>query len=185
VLDRVVRTNLQLVVSIGDPKELLTQLHMGMLDAVVSVVKPSVRALQYRALTEKQFMLVGPTALRVPKTVNGLKRLAAWLNTQRWIGYSVELPNTRRFWQQVLKTPFEARLALVVSDLRSVLHAVELGMGITILPEYVCSAALTAGRIRELWPIKDFVARDQWLLTFRELDADRASIRELAEALCR
>jgi DNA-binding transcriptional LysR family regulator len=185
VLERVLRTNLRLVVSFGDPREQLAQLHMGMLDAVVSVAKPSVQALQYRPLAEKQFVLVGPPSLRVPRTVSSIKKLAAWLNTQQWIGYSIELPNTRRFWQQVLKTPFEARLALVVSDLRTVLHAVELGMGVTILPEYVCSAALHTGRIRELWPIKEFVAGDQWLLAFRELDADRASIRQLAEALCR
>jgi DNA-binding transcriptional LysR family regulator len=83
----------------------------------------------------------------------------------------------------VLKTPFESRLALVVSDLRTVLRAVEFGMGVTILPEYVCSAAFKAGRIRELWPIKEFVGQDQWILSFRELDADRIAAQQLAELL--
>jgi DNA-binding transcriptional LysR family regulator len=73
--------------------------------------------------------------------------------------------------------------SLVVSDLRMVLHAVELGMGVTILPEYVCTTALKAGRIRELWPIHKFVSQDQWILSFRELDADRTAIQQLAEVL--
>jgi DNA-binding transcriptional LysR family regulator len=183
VLERVVHTKLQLSVSFGDPKELLTQLQMGMLDAVISVAKPAVRVLQYRVLAEKRFVLVGPSALKPSKAIRDLKGLANWLRAQPWIGYSVELPNTRRFWQQVLQTPFESRLALVVSDLRTVLHAVEFGMGVTILPEYVCSAALKAGRIRELWPIKQFVGQDQWILSFRELDADRIATRQLAELL--
>jgi DNA-binding transcriptional LysR family regulator len=183
VLERIVGTELQLAVSFGEAKELLAQLQMGMLDAVISVVKPNVRALQYRVLTEKEFVLVGPPRLRPPKTMNGFKRFAGWLKTQPWIGYSVELPNTRRFWQQALQTPFESQMALVVSDLRTVLHAVEFGMGVTILPEYVCSAALKAGRIRELWPIKNSVAQDQWIFAFRELDADRPSIRQLADLL--
>jgi DNA-binding transcriptional LysR family regulator len=183
VLERVVRTKLQLAVSFDDPKELLAQLQTGMLDAVISVAKPVVRALQYGMLAEKRFLLVGSPAVQPPKTIRDLKGLASWLKTQSWIGYSVELPNTRRFWQQVLQTPFESRLALVVSDLRTVLHAVEFGMGVTILPEYVCTTALKAGRIRELWPIKKFVGPDQWILSFRELDADRMAIRQLAEVL--
>jgi DNA-binding transcriptional LysR family regulator len=183
VLERVVHTKLQLSVSFGDPKELLTQLQMGMLDAVISVAKPAVRALQYRVLAEKRFVLVGPSAWKPSKPIRDLKGLANWLRAQPWIGYSVELPNTRRFWQQVLQTPFESRLALVVSDLRTVLHAIEFGMGVTILPEYVCSAALKAGRIRELWPIKEFIGQDQWILSFRELDADRIAARHLAELL--
>jgi DNA-binding transcriptional LysR family regulator len=183
VLERVVHTKLQLSVSFGDPKDLLMQLQMGMLDAVISAAKPAVRALQYRVLAEKRFVLVGPSALKPPKTIRDLKGLAKWLRAQPWIGYSVELPNTRRFWQQVLQTPFESRLALVVSDLRTVLHAVEFGMGVTILPEYVCAAALKAGRIRELWPVKEFVGQDQWILSFRELDADRIAARQLAELL--
>jgi DNA-binding transcriptional LysR family regulator len=183
VLERVVHTKLQLEVRFDDPKELLAQLQNGMLDAVISVAKPAVRALQYRTLAEKRFLLVGPPALKPPKAIRDLKGLASWLKTQSWIGYSVELPNTRRFWQQVLQTPFESRLALVVSDLRTVLHAVEFGMGVTILPEYVCTTALKAGLIRELWPIKKFVGQDQWILSFRELDADRMAIRQLAEVL--
>jgi DNA-binding transcriptional LysR family regulator len=183
VLERVVGTKLQIEVRFDDPKELLAQLQTGMLDAVISVVKPAVRSLQYRTLAEKRFLVVGPPTLKPPKPVSDLKGLASWLKTQSWIGYSVELPNTRRFWQQVLQTPFESRLALVVSDLRTVLHAVELGMGVTILPEYVCTTALKAGRIRELWPIHKFVGRDQWILSYRELDADRMAIRQLAEVL--
>jgi DNA-binding transcriptional LysR family regulator len=183
VLERVVHTKLQLSVSFGDPKDLLMQLQMGMLDAVISAAKPAVRALQYRVLAEKRFVLVGPSALKPPKTIRDLKGLAKWLRAQPWIGYSLELPNTRRFWQQVLQPPFESRLALVVSDLRTVLHAVEFGMGVTILPEYVCAAALKAGRIRELWPVKEFVGQDQWILSFRELDADRIAARQLAELL--
>jgi DNA-binding transcriptional LysR family regulator len=95
------------------------------------------------------------------------------------------LPNTRRFWQQVLQTPFESRLTLVVSDLRTVLHAIESGMGVTILPEYVCSTAHKAGRIQELWPISTFMGEDQWILSFREFDAERMAIGQLAELLTR
>jgi hypothetical protein len=49
----------------------------------------------------------------------------------------------------------------------------------------VCSTALKAGRIRELWPIQKFIGQDQWILSFRELDADRMAIRQLAELLMR
>ena len=182
-LGRLVQTRMQFAVSFGDPKELLEQLQAGMLDVVLSVAQPAVRALQYRVLAEKRFFLVGPRALEPPATIRTLRALASWLKTQRWVGYSVELPRTRRFWQQVLHTRFESNLALVVADLRTVLHAVELGMGITLLPEYICSTALRTGTIRKLWSEDQFIDEDRWILSFRELDADQPAILKLAEAL--
>jgi DNA-binding transcriptional LysR family regulator len=140
-LERLVRTGLQFAVSFGDSKELLGQLQAGMLDAVVSVARPAVRALRYRILAEQRFLLVGPQALEPPN------------------------------------------LALIVADLRTVLHAVELGMGITLLPEYICSTALRTGTIRKLWPVDQFIDEDRWILSFRELDADQPAILKLAEAL--
>jgi hypothetical protein len=35
----------------------------------------------------------------------------------------------------------------------------------------------------EIWPIKNLIPTDQWILAFRDLDADRSSIAYLSKAL--
>ncbi|MBV8214018.1 MAG: LysR family transcriptional regulator [Verrucomicrobia bacterium] len=171
------------IVTFGEPRELHTLLQSGMLDAVISVAKPSVRALQYRILAEKCYVLIGPPGMKPKKPLRNLNNLANWLKTQHWVGYSVELPNTRRFWQQVLGLRLEGQLRFVVPDLRTVVHAVEQGFGVTIVPDFIGNPAITQKRVCEIWPIKDLIPSDHWTLTFRELDADRPAIADLVKAL--
>ena len=68
VLPHLKASDLACQVTFGEPRELHAMLQSGMLDAVIAVAKPSVRALQYRILAEKRYVLIGPPSLK-PKTV--------------------------------------------------------------------------------------------------------------------
>jgi len=171
------------VVTFGEPRELHTLLQSGMLDAVISVAKPTVRALQYRILGEKRYDLIGPASNKPKKPVRKLNDLANWLKHQHWVGYSVELPNTRRFWQQAFGLRLEAQLRFVVPDLRTVVHAVEQGFGVSIVPDFIGNPAIAQKRIVEIWPIQDLIPPDHWTIAFRELGTDRPSIANLVKAL--
>jgi DNA-binding transcriptional LysR family regulator len=171
------------MVTFGEPRELHALLQSGMLDAVISVAKPSVRALQYRILAEKRYVLIGPPSSKPKRPFRHLRDLAKWLKSQYWVGYSVELPNTRRFWQQVLGLRLETQLRFVVPDLRTVVHAVEQGFGVSIVPDFIGVPAIAQKRVFEIWPIKNLIPTDQWILAFRDLDADRSSIAYLSKAL--
>jgi DNA-binding transcriptional LysR family regulator len=182
-LERLGRAGFELVVRFGEDKELLSMLEVGALDVAVTTLRPSAKTLQYRPLSPKTFVLVGPPDVEPPESNLNLIELAAWLGAQRWVSYSQELPITRRFWQQHLRTRFDLKLAVVVPDLRAVLRAVELGYGLSILPEFLCREALAAGRVREVWPVRDRIQGEQWVLSFREVDSDRAEIVQIGDAL--
>jgi len=171
------------IVTFGEPRELHPLLQSGMLDAVISVAKPTVRALQYRILSEKRYVLIGPPSTKPKKTLRNLNDLVTWLEKQNWIGYSVELPNTRRFWQQVFGLRLEAQLRFVAPDLRIVVHAVERGFGVSIVPDFIGDPAIVQKRVFEIWPIKDLIPPDHWTIAFRDLDADRPGIVNLVKAL--
>jgi DNA-binding transcriptional LysR family regulator len=182
-LPRLKANHFACIVTFDEPRELHTLLQSGMLDVVISVAKPSVRALQYRILGEKRYVLIGPPGTKPKKPFRHLSNLASWLKNQPWVGYSVELPNTRRFWQQVLGLRLEAQLRFVVPDLRTVVHAVEQGFGVSIVPDFIGHPAIAQKRVSEIWPIKDLIPSDQWILAFREFDADRPAIAHLVKAL--
>jgi DNA-binding transcriptional LysR family regulator len=171
------------IVTFGEPRELHTLLQSGMLDVVISVAKPPVRALQYRILGEKRYVLIGSPDTKPKKPVRNLNDLANWLTRQPWVGYSVELPNTRRFWQQAFGLRLEAQLRFVVPDLRTVVHAVEQGFGVSIVPDFIGDPAIAQKRVVEIWPIRHMIPPDHWTIAFRELDTDRPAIAQLVNAL--
>jgi DNA-binding transcriptional LysR family regulator len=181
-LDRLAGAGIPLIVSFGEDKDLLVQLESGALDAVVSTLQPTTRTLQHTVLAHKRYVLVGPPRLEIPDTVSQ-ETLGTWLNTCPWVSYSAELPITRRFWLHHLGTRFDAALSLVVPDLRAVLRAVELGYGVSILPEFLCRDLINAGRVREVWPVRQLIPSDQWVLAFREVEAERGVIRRLGKLL--
>lgn len=182
-LPRLKANDFACVVTFGEPRELHTLLQSGMLDAVISVAKPAVRALQYRILGEKRYVLIGPLGAKPKKPFRNLNGLANWLKHQHWVGYSVELPNTRRFWQRAFGLRLEAQLRFVVPDLRTVVHAVEQGFGVSVVPDFIGNPAIAQKRVVEIWPIEDLIPPDHWTIAFRELDIDRPSIAQLVKAL--
>ncbi|WP_350241091.1 LysR family transcriptional regulator [Deinococcus sonorensis] len=182
-LERLGGADFKLIVHFGEDRELLSMLEVGALDVAVTTLKPTAKTLQHRPLAHKHFALIGPPNLSPPPITLPLADLAAWLNAQPWVSYSQELPNTRRFWQQHLRARFEARLSVVVPDLRSVLRAVELGYGLSIVPELLCRESLAQGRVQEVWPVRDLIHGEQWLLSFRVVDSDRTEVIQVGDAL--
>ncbi|PQV63294.1 DNA-binding transcriptional regulator, LysR family [Abditibacterium utsteinense] len=182
-LERLGGAGFELVVRFGDDKELLSMLEVGALDVAITTQKPSAKSLQHRSLAPKHFALVGPPHLEPPASDLGRDELASWLGAQPWVSYSQELPITRRFWQQHLHTRFEGKLSVVAPDLRAVLRAVELGYGISILPDFLCRDALAAARVRHIWPVRHLIQGEQWILSFREVDSDRPEIIHIGDTL--
>lgn len=172
-----------LSVCLGGDRDLLAQVETGALDAALTTQKPSARTLQHRTLGERPYVLIGAADAPRPPAETTLAGLGRWLNGQPWISYSEERPVTRRFWQQVLESRFDARPRLVVPDLRSVVRAVELGMGFGIVPEYACRRVLDEGRVRELWPVSGLILPERSFLAYRDIHADREEIRQIGIAL--
>lgn len=179
-LEQLTGTDLRLQVSFADIKELLAQLELGLLDAVIGAHRPTARGLEYRVLAEKRFSLIAPKHLEAPRTKAQRRE---WLAQQSWVAYSLDLPLVRRFWQQTFNKTFDATLALVTPDLRSVLKAVELGWGVSIVPNFLSDEAVERGSVYTVMPIDDVIPLERWLLVCREVDSDRLELTRLQELL--
>src|SRR5260370_11378291 len=90
---------------------------------------------------------------------------------------------SRHLTQSAVSQQLSTLEEMIGADLRTVVHAVEQGFGVSIVPDFIGVPAIAQKRVFEIWPIKNFIPTDQWILAFRDLDADRSSIAYLSKAL--
>jgi len=131
---------------------LLERLSAGELDLVVASKRVGGRGLEYRALYEETFALVG-----APGWARRLSRKALDAGDARallelpLLAYADDLPVIRRFFKDALGTPVSVAPSAVAPDLRALLALAEAGAGVTVLPRYLCAEALERGSLTELF----------------------------------
>lgn len=139
-----VSEGIRLRFTFGLSDDLLAALAAGRLDLVVSTVRPRLRGVRADPVYDEEFVLVGTPELaaRFGPDVDPRGPAAAPL-----IAYAEDLPIIRRYW----RTRFGRRPAgaaqVVIPDLRGVLNAVLAGLGVSVLPSYLCAEALASGRL--------------------------------------
>jgi len=177
VAPRMAEHDLSVVAHFDDDQVLLSQLESGELDVAVTSSTPPRRSVAAVAIGQKRFVLVA--AAGRSERCGSLAELGDWLSGRDWVAYSLELPITRRFWQAHLGRPFSASLRLVAPDLRSVLGAVEQGMGCSILPRFVCAESIRDGRTEEMYPVSELIAPEPWYACVRSGESARPAIAQL------
>ena len=183
VLPCLVGLDLAVSVTFGTDPELFVLLDRGDLDVVVSSSTPPRRSLAATPLGSNRFVLVGAPEVVPSGGFDSLEELATWLAGGSWVSYSLELPLTRRFWLTVLGRPFAARLRLVAPDLRAVLKAVELGLGVSLLPTFVCGDALVDERVVEAFPVSHLAPQEHWFACVAQRETERRAVNTLLAAL--
>lgn len=162
VLPRLAGREAALSAAFGNDAELLGLLERGELDLAVTSTTPPRRTASAVPIGAKRFVLVTGRGSLPARPIASLGALADWLSGQAWVSYSLELPITRRFWQRELGRALPERPRLVAPDLRAVLRAVELGLGVSLLPTFVCDEPLQAGRVVEPYPVSSLVPEEPW-----------------------
>jgi DNA-binding transcriptional LysR family regulator len=142
---------LTLRVSLGTAEENLNGLAAAHHDLVVSTGRARGRLLTSTALCDEEHVLVGAPAWceRIgPDAVREQGPHA--LEHAPVVDYDEDLPLLSGFWSTVFDTKPSVAGAVVVPDLRAVLHAVRAGAGIAVLPRYLCAEDLAAGAVVSL-----------------------------------
>lgn len=184
LLPRLAPSGIDVMATFADDATLLDLLLSGEVDVAVTRTTSGRRAaVESVPMSERTYSLVVAPGLAPDPAPGSLHDLAGWLRERPWVSYSQELPVTRRFWTTALELPFESHLRLVAPDLRTVAAAVELGMGVSLLPTYACARALADGRMVELYDVQGLVRPEPCLVTTRRADAASPRITEVRTRL--
>ncbi|MES4902349.1 MULTISPECIES: LysR family transcriptional regulator [unclassified Streptomyces] len=133
----------------GSAEELFEGLAAGHHDLAVTTARPRGRLLAAAPLCDEEHVLVaaprwaarlgGPAVLQV-KGVGALERLPV-------VEVHESLPLITRYWSAVFDTPPITAGTVIAPDLRAVLTCVAEGVGLGVLPRYLCMDALDAGEV--------------------------------------
>jgi DNA-binding transcriptional LysR family regulator len=67
---------------------------------------------------------------------------------------------------------------MIAPSLLLIRKAIEFGLGISVLPRYICHQSLKAGRLHILWEPKKTLLNELWVAT-RKIDRNKPEIEQL------
>lgn len=150
-LGEALANRIQVRIRFGLSQDLVAALAEGKLDLAVSTMRIRSPAVTYVPLYRERFILIGSAELDcaladLPDDVR-LDRIL----TQPLVAYAGDLPILRRYWREVFNRDIGQEPALIVPDLRAVTASVAAGLGVSVVPDYLCREALDVGRLAILW----------------------------------
>lgn len=167
----------------GTDDELLDDLRAGRVDLAVTSRRPASRAVDVRAIGDRSYQLVVGNELKPARELTNLAELDGWIRSTPWVGYSEEMPLTRRFWQEVTGSLQPTNVALVAGDLRVVARAVENGLGASLLPANLCRGAIASGRLVSVPLLTPVGVQQTDFLSVSAAARQRPEVRALADLI--
>lgn len=169
----------RLQVEIGDTEKMIDRLFHGKLDAVIATQQIRGANIDYTKIGQENFYLVSAPHVSLPidqKSGAGQRgQIEKSLLDMRWVSYSAELPIIRRFWHVAFQKRPDIEPRLIVPSLLLIRKAVESGLGVSVLPEYICRQSLESGSLKILWKPGEPVVNDLWIAT-RKVDRNKPEI---------
>ena len=178
-LEKLKGSRFRLQLELGDTGKMVERLSRGKLDAVIATQQIQTANIDYTKIDQEAFCLVASSEVMLPeklrKNPSQKSEIEHFLSEQQWVSYSVELPIVRRFWHVAFNKRPNIEPVMVAPSLLVIRKAVELGVGISVLPRYICHQSLKAGKLHILWEPEEPLINDLWVAT-RKVDRNKHEI---------
>jgi DNA-binding transcriptional LysR family regulator len=178
-LEKLKNARFRLQLEFEDTDKMIEKLSRGKLDAVIATQQTQSANIDYTKIDQETFCLVASPDVLLPekfeKNTSQKGEIEHFLSEQKWVSYSVELPIIRRFWHVAFNKRPNIEPIMVAPSLLVIRKAVELGVGISVLPRYMCHQSLNAGKLHVLWAPKEPLFNDLWVAT-RKVDRNKNEI---------
>ncbi|MNK08442.1 HTH-type transcriptional activator CmpR [compost metagenome] len=144
------------IIQFGEYPEMISNLEKGILDIIITPQMVIGAAVDYEAFSQETIVVVGgnQTDIDVFKTVRELKNPEAtedWLKQQKWYGTTGDMEHLRRFWQLNFNKYPDFRPNYIVPNLNSIVRCLGSGIGLAVIPDFLCRREIDAGLIKLVW----------------------------------
>ncbi|OUQ86970.1 LysR family transcriptional regulator [Brevibacillus brevis] len=171
---------MRVIAYLGVASKILEFLLEEKVDLIVMSQKLSAPGVEYIPYMQEEFALVAPPDFREP-TFNDKDSFEAWLCSQPWISYDLDLPIIRRFWREHFQKRPQTHPTHVVPDLHGVLKAIEHGAGISLLPTFMLNDHLSSNKVKIMYP--SYTVHNDLYLAYQVKNRNLPHLKTLIEAL--
>jgi DNA-binding transcriptional LysR family regulator len=138
-------------VQTGLADDVLAALERADLDVAVSTVPARRRGVDHQLIYREEFVLIGaPQWAKNAGTRAKQDARYEYLRALPLLAYAEGLPIVRRYFKHVFARKPDRIAAVVIPDLRAIVAAVAAGMGVSVVPRYLCQRQLERGEVIEL-----------------------------------
>ncbi|MDR7316470.1 LysR family transcriptional regulator [Brevibacillus nitrificans] len=141
---------MRVVAHYGIASTLLEWLQEEKVDVIITSQKLSAPGVEYLPYMQEDFVIVAPPDFPEP-AFDDPKEREEWLSKQPWLSYGLELPIIRRYWREFFQKRPQLQPAHVLPDLHAILRAIEHGAGFSLLPTFMVSEPLEAGKVKTIY----------------------------------
>ncbi len=150
LLQKVQHVDVRLITQFGTASTLLEDLIQEEVDLIFTPKKQSIAGIEYVKLEEETFVLTAQKGAL--EQASSLEEIESFLRQQKWLSYGLDLPIIRRYWREHFKKRPDIQAHHIIPNLQSILRAIELGIGISILPTYLIEESIKEGKSEVLFP---------------------------------
>ncbi|WP_273834319.1 LysR family transcriptional regulator [Guptibacillus sedimenti] len=150
LLQKIQHVDVRLITQFGTASTLLEDLIQEEVDLIFTPKKQPVAGIEYVKLEEETFVLTAQKGAL--EQASSLEEIENLLKQQKWLSYGLDLPIIRRYWREHLKKRPDIQAHHIIPNLQSILRAVELGLGVSILPTYLIEESIKEGKSEILFP---------------------------------
>ncbi|ULL13051.1 LysR family transcriptional regulator [Paenibacillus sp. H1-7] len=173
---------MRVIASLGVASKLLDWLLEEKVDVIVMSQKLVAPGIEYIPYMQEEFALVASPDYVEPAFADKAS-FEAWLCSQPWISYGLDLPIIRRFWREHFQKRPQTHPTHVVPDLHSVLKAIEHGAGISLLPTFMLDDHLYRSKVKIMYP--SCTVHNDLYLAYQMKNRNSPNVKAFIEAVKR
>jgi len=145
-----------LIICFGEYPEMLDQLDKGIVDLIITPQKSISPQIEHEAFSSEQIVLVGgaevdTTKFEKLKKKGTLDEIEDWFKEQKWYGTTGDMEHLLRFWKLNFDKQPNFRPNYIVPNLNSIVRCLSGGIGVAVIPDFLCRSELESGQIKLIW----------------------------------
>jgi len=127
----------------GTTIELARKFEDAQIDAMIATHKINISGVTHEKIFTEEFWLIAPKELDIPSSYS-----RSWLIKQRWIAYDAKLSIIRKYFKMTYNIKPAISPSLISPNLHAILKSIESGVGMSVLPDYICKEAISECKVK-------------------------------------
>jgi DNA-binding transcriptional LysR family regulator len=144
------------IIQFGEYPEMVESLEKGILDLIITPQMVVKNTIEYQAFSSETIVLVGGNEIDLAQfnTIEKkqtIQEIELWLKQQKWYGTTGDMEHLRRFWQLNFNKHPDFRPNYIVPNLNSIVRCLSSGVGLAVVPDFLCRKEIENGLIQLIW----------------------------------